>query len=532
MVVDEYHNFIKMGDKRNKDFKYITKNYFKNVDIFILMTATPTNENVFNVFYPISLLDKNFNVSDWIKKCFLYTKDCYGGHHYKSTNKECLNEIIKDSLYKWDKLDPFMSLQIRKVIIDQPPEIRSLINGESNIIKKQKINDDYRLRKDINSVNTPEKIKKAISILEEENNKNKKIVIFTYFKESENNLIEDLKKRNIRSEYINSDVTYKNRLRIIDDFQNKNLNVIILEIKTAIGITLDKADAAIIICDEYEVQKYYQALGRIISTDYYNLTFKEVYWIYDRDHNSKEKIEYKFDILESFGINYSPFLKGDISVFLESKSDLHFIDRLLASNKKYKLFNRNKLNFNPKLLSSLEKIGLNYIFICDRDLIVKEMNLDKWNFTYITYNELFGVDDKFKNIEEILCFLNCYQLWQINVIYGCKEDENINYKNFIYSFENIDHINDEENKKLLSKFLNEYVGETSCNNILDELYYYIKNAILSNPNEKLFFKKIVNFIKSYFMSKIKDEFITNYSNIVIENLNKKINSQKIKNFKN
>lgn len=532
IIVDEYHSFIKMGDKRYKSFKKIINKRFKNIDIFMLMSATPTNENIYNIFYPIGLLDKDFKLSDWREKCFLYTKDLYGGSHYTLNNIDCLKGIINDSLYAWDKLDPFISLQIKEIIIDQPLKIRLGIDREINIIKKQKINDDHRLTENIKSNCLPEKIKKAISILKSEEIKNKKIVIFTYFKESQINLVEDLKKENIKSEYINSDVTYKKRLKIIDEFQSKNLNVIIIEIKTAIGITLDKADIAIIICDEYEIQKYYQALGRIISTNYYDLQFKLVYLIYDKYQNSKDKINNKSNMLKSVGINYLPSENTDVTIYLESTSDLHFIKRLLGNNDKYKLFNKNNLNFNPKLLSSFEKIGLNYIFICDDDYIVKDMKLDKWKFAFITYSELFGVTNKnFKNIEEILLYLGCYKQWQIEVIKGCK-DENTHYEEFVASFKNIESVDDEKNKDKLAKFLNDYTNENNYKNILDDLYFYIKDAILSNLDNKNFVRRTSNLIKSYFMLKIDDEFIKKYSNLIIDNLNKKISIKKINNFNN
>lgn len=526
VIIDEYHNFVKKSDSRYGYFRNISKKYFDNVDIFVLMSATPTNEYIFNVFYAISLLDIDFVVTDWLNKCSISTKDYYERWYRTITNYTTLEEIIKDALYVWKDIDPFNSLIIKEEIVEQPKKIYSEIYKEKNITKKQKINDDHRLNKEINYEELPIKIDRAISILKE--NKDKKVVIFTYFKESEFNIKEDLKKNNINSEYINSDVSIKNRIKIIERFQKGDLNIVIVEIKTAIGITLDKADMAIIICDEYEPQKYYQALGRIISTNLYELKLKHVYWIYDKVQNSKQEIVRKLKILDRFGINYSPFNKKDVHIYLESHSDKLFMEKLINKNENFKLFNRNRKKFNPELLLAFEEVGLDYIFIHDNDNITKDTKVEKYNLKHISYNELFNVDMKLKNIEEVLQSLNCYKKWQIDIINNCDPNTNLHYREFISCFEDIDGIDDNISKNKLTTFLIDFIDKDNNSKIIDDLYCYIKQAILYNSNDKHYFMKIKNVIKSYFMKNIEDDFFENYSTVVINNLNKKLNEYRLK----
>lgn len=528
VIIDEYHNFIKKADKRYKEFKKIIKNYFKNIDIFMLMSATPTNEYIFNVFYAIGLLDKNFILTHWLDKCSKVTINNFKSFDRVITNEKCLKGIIEDALYTWNEIDPFCSIKIKEIFIDQD-EIYFHVVNEKNNIKRQKIIDDYRLNENIIYKDLPKKIKKAIDILKE--NVNKKIVIFTYFKKSEIFIKEDLRQNNIDSEYINSDVSDKKRLEIINNFQNNNLNVLIIEIKTAIGITLDKADIGIMICDEYEPQKYYQALGRIISTDFSNPMLKNIYWIYDKNINSKQNIEQKLNTLDRFGINYSPFNELDVWVYLESDSDKKFIERLIGGYPKFKLFSRNKSKFNPNILVAYEQIGLNYIFICDNDKVIYDYKLNERNLKFITYNELFNVDNTRKNIEDVLLTLNCYEEWKIKVIENCDESINTHYKDFIYSLENIENINDENSKNYLINFLNSSTDEINYHNVVEDLYSYIKEAILFHSNESKPFKNIKSIMKSYFMSKIDDSFIERYSKLFIENLNNKLDKYKLRDYK-
>lgn len=526
IVIDEYHNFIKKADKRYKDFKNIINKHFKNIDIFILMSATPTSEYIYNIFYAIQLLDKDFIVTDWLNKSSEAKIDIYKNYTREIKNEKCLKGIINDALYTWKEMDPFCTLKIKEILLEHDKNMYSLASKEKNNIRKQKIFDDHRLSKFKIDEYLPKKIEKAISIIEE--NKNKKIVIFTYFKKSQNNIKNDLKKINVDSKYINSDISTKNRLEIINEFQKNDLNVVIVEIKAAIGITLDKADMAIMICDEYEPQKYYQALGRIISTDFYNPEFKCVHWIYDKFFNSKEKIEQKLNVLESFGINYSPFKEKDIWVYLESYSDMKFIEKFTSIYPKFKLFNRNKTKFNPNILIAYEQIGLNYIFICDNDKILKDYKLEEKKLKYITYNELFGVDKENKNIEDVLLSLNYYKKWQIDVIENCNEKINPNYKSFIYSFENIKDINDKAAIDRLINFLEPLLDKNDYVNIVNDLYFYIKRAILFNSNKSYYFKNVKSIIKSYFMSKIDNTFIEKYSEVFICNLEDKLNNYKIR----
>lgn len=524
IVVDEFHSFLKSGDMRYKKFKKIFHDYLKNLDLIILISATPINEKIIDIFKAINILDYEFTPSDWVKKCTKYDNF---SRKINIKNHICLNGILNEVLYRWEGFNPVKSLKIIDKYIEQNEKVYEHINNENNNnIIKQKIIDDIRIYDD-NEKHLPMKIEKAIEIIKENNFK--KIVIFTKFKKSQEKIICDLENKGIISKYINSDISISKRSKIINEFQNSsNLNTIIVQIDTAIGITLDKANLAIVICDEYEPQKYHQALGRIVSSDIMSLELKYVYWIYDKKHNSKNALGIKIKEISKYGIDYDVDDDEKILIICESSSDIKFIKNLLYENiDNCEFCNKNKFSINEGNIRFLSELKFNYLVICDNDQIKEDLKLEKNKANYLTYNDLFDVDNEFRNIEEIINKLGGYDDQIIKLIKNCEYEKDTKYKELI----NLSVNNEKETdvKKTYLEFMNSYLKNENYKDDIENIYKNIKKLWSSDIN-KSHGKKIKNIIKSYFMDNINPDFFLKYSKEVTRNLCQKI--IEIKNNKN
>lgn len=490
-------------------------NYLKNLDLIILISATPISEKITNILNIASLLDNEFKISDWREKCSKFIKYKNGDWEYKITNPKCLKGILKEIIYTWDGFNPIYSLKVIEVPISIDDNLREKIDNTKNNTTKEKLLDDHRFS-NIEDHIKPEKIKEAIKIIRENNDK--KIVIFSKFKYSQKNISDDLNDNNIRCEYINSKIKY--REKIINEFQNGNLNVINVQIDTAVGITLDKADIAIIICDEYKPENFYQALGRIVSTNLEDLKLKNVYYIYDEKYNSRNILENKTDTIYNYGVDYKLNDNYTMYIFCESSSDVNFIKKFLDNNKdakKYSFINRNKIKFNPNFLYNFKKFNFNFILICDNDKYPKDLKLDKNEINYLTFNDLFNVDGSFENIEKILLSLNCYKKEQLDLLDGCNKEKNVNYKKLIElkndnnCYKNIEHS--------FYEFAKCFYKNDGCSEIKD-IWLTIK-SVLESEDINYNLGNIKNIIKSYFMDNINDDFIKEYSSLVSKKIDEK-----------
>lgn len=517
VIIDEFHNFIKIKDKRYNEFEKILKEYFLKLDLFLLFSATPTNENMRNIFKIMKLIDQNFYPTHWEDKFYEKKITRYKGNNkkieYEIKDKQNLKIMVGQCLYKYDYINPFFTLIFRKIKINVNEKLKKyLSNKEKNVIYKQKIQDDYRmtnLKYVLNLKHIPEKNEEAIKIIKE--NSDKKIVIFCHFKEAQKNLKEDLKDYCFDSEIINSDISIKNRNKIVKNFQEGNLNILILQKDTAIGITLDKANFAIFICSEYSPQKFYQALGRIVTTNLENITendYKDVYYIYNDDEKSLKKVRNKNLQIEEFGLYYSYLDLSNTHIICESNTDIKFIKKLLGnySNDLY-FFDKNSISLNNKSLKTIDYIfqskNIKYLFICDNDKIISDYKFNENNINYLTFNQLFNIENTFKRIEEILIDLK---------IYGEKEKNIINIMD-----KQKKHL---ENEKSFDLFLDNIMK--LANDYDENLAKEIQEKISISKFNKADFGNLYCIIKSFFMDKINFYSLENYTKSAKENLLKKI----------
>ncbi len=521
IIIDEFHNFIKTGDKRHKSIKDIIKKYFTNIDLFILLSATPVNHKILDIFKAIQLLDKEFIERHWKNKSDVKHIQLKYGSEDKINRPNVIRKVLDEFLYRPDdchKYNPLNYLYIDEIEIEEYPNIQKKIRSERNFIEKQKWSDDPRITNDPinNNLFLPKKIEKAIELINK--NKDKKIVVFCYFKEAQTNIINDFKQYGINAKHINANVNSKERQKIINEFQNEDLNVIVLQKDTAIGITLDKADLGIYICDEYSPEKLYQAVGRISTTDFNNPTPKLIYLVTNKKFNSENNLLDKYRELEKYNIHYGIKKLSDLQyhIFVEANTDKNLIKRIIGGNNDDKFIVKNDFKFNHNFLNSLKFLHeqtnkFHFLVICDNDQFISENKLDKNKINYLTYNQLFNVGNEFKTIEDVLFHLNEYNQDQMNLINNCSYRKNKNYKNLIDAVINKKYDN---LKQKIAIFINEFMDD---NELIDTIY----NSIIENKIKSDYAERIKRIPKTYFMENINEEFIKKYRDIVVEIIKKK-----------
>lgn len=63
---------------------------------------------------------------------------------------------------------------------------------------------------------------------------------------------------------------------------------------------------------------------------------------------------------------------------------------------------------------------LHFLLICDNDQFISDNKLDENKINYLTYNQLFNLEDTHcKTIEDVLFHLNEYNQDQMNLINNC-----------------------------------------------------------------------------------------------------------------
>lgn len=216
IIIDEFHNFIKTSDKRYKTIKDIINKHFTNIDLFILLSATPVNHEILDIFKAIKLLDKEFMETHWKEKWGIrYIQLKYGGEN-KINHPDVIRKVLDEFLYRpvnCHKYNPLNYLYLDEIEIEEHPNIQKKIRLQRNFIEKQKWSDDHRITNDPtnNDLSLPKKIEKAIELINK--NKDKKIVVFCYFKQAQTNIIDDFKRYGINAKHINANVNSKKKTR-------------------------------------------------------------------------------------------------------------------------------------------------------------------------------------------------------------------------------------------------------------------------------------------------------------------------------
>ena len=302
---------------------------------------------------------------------------------------------------------------------------------------------------------------------------------------------------------------------IINDFQKGDLKIVILQKDTAIGVTLNKSNMLIIISATYQPQVFYQAAGRIVDSNINKLNFKKVYWLLDEfDESAGEILLDKQTTLLDFGFDYTPSDQCVKKIIFESGEDEKFVKRLISPEIKFKAYNKNEYYMSSSTIKAMDKLLNNYIFIIDNDTIIEKLKLKENNIKYLTFNQLFGVEDKFKTIEDILYYLKVYDddISELNLFQKCNVQGSL-----------LKRIFDEYKGKKINKIIllnellqfNSEIVKLSMENIKwikRKIKYILKKideevTVTKSVINK--FNSILSYIKSVKMNSIDSEFFSN-----------------------
>lgn len=519
LAIDEYHNFIKKSDKRFKSLELLFKKGILNPDILIFLSASPTNEKISNSFRVMKLIDKDFMPTNWESKYYDIPRRGRFRMEERKVKKSTKGKfkIMLQQVFYFDEkmINPFHSLIFQRIYVEQDEELIEIQKNEPNNSYKQMISDDYRIfRKTKNMLKgIPKKTIKAIEIIEK--NKNKKIVVITHFRDAQSKLKKDFINANIKSEIINGSTSIKKRAEHVEAFQKGDLNVIIIQKDTAIGITLDNADLSIIISSTYQPQVFYQAAGRLVCSDINNLNLKDVYWVLDNfDEEAKDSLHDKQLELFSFGFDYLPSDEKNQKIICESNTDSIFLKRILYPELEIKFFNINNYSLNSKSIKLFCEMLNDYLFVVDNDDIISNLKLKENGINYITFNKLLGVSVDLKTIEDILEHEGIYSIKtisDINLFKNHNKDGSI--LKSIYEQYSGKEMEKEELKDEIIKYRNKL--NLSCPDKIDLIESFICEEMAKLEDKFILSRKIINkfsfisnYIKSWYMDDIDNDYFS------------------------
>lgn len=115
-----------------------------------------------------------------------------------------------------------------------------------------------------------------------QDNENNSIIVYSSFSAKGINILSNiLLKYKLRHQLINSKINYQQRLKAISDFQNKKINIILCNIKTAnVEISLDQADIIIFLDRELNPTENEQAESRFFPTQLNDNKTREIINLY------------------------------------------------------------------------------------------------------------------------------------------------------------------------------------------------------------------------------------------------------------
>jgi len=228
VIVDEAHRSVASQWVRALDY------FVANPSVYLLgLTATPgisTGDNVNN--YTLSTYYNNNKIS--------ITDDKY------SEIKKPIKYLTKRGfLAEIDRIDIDSNISVKDSELN-------LIDGEFNFKEKTLME----------LASNPSRNASIINIIRENNKYNKKIIVFTCGLEHNKILKSILLYHNINSEIV--DTNSKNRNRVIDEFKNGNLNILLNYGVLTTGFDAPKTNVCIIARPINSIVMYSQMVGRIL----------------------------------------------------------------------------------------------------------------------------------------------------------------------------------------------------------------------------------------------------------------------------
>lgn len=423
IIFDEFHSFI--SNTKNVTFQSLikVKNEYDKIK-FLLLSATPIGyKNSINLLELSKLFDKNMYPSPWGNIFF---------EKYNSYNKDKRRELLTENV-------EFFKMWLSYIMLDFEVDYNPYENLFPLKVKLEPNEKLYDWLNDHLKNNSANKLKTIIICYEVENIKN---------------LSESLKKDGIDNFFVNGSVNYDNRNKIYDEFNNGDLNVIILQQNISRGISLSKADETIIYDTNNSLRDLFQAVGRMIPTEEHSNECKivRVPIAHDKENEfvrSTQK-ERDFRTLDPNGINYPIIYDAKTSyyfVIVESGSDKNLYEKIVSYLKKdssspsYEFIQKNKLWKDKKTakqlgeylndwINKLSKTGAENITIfsigdMDDGTVHDQKGINRVDEVFFP-DELLGVKINKKNfeIEDVLTELGIapYNDEILNFLMSLKKD--------------------------------------------------------------------------------------------------------------
>ena len=293
MIVDEIHNFRGEFKEKQKDGVQVIINKYaralfralKRCFKIIMMTATPLENDITDILNYMAPLNRdpisNLPIPNSLTE------------EYKNKNKlkgrvenyeNWLNNYVscKFSYFKNSDTEFYPTVERKNILLPMSDvyykkymQIENNNVDDPNLKKKFKIEtityyelDKFLngIRRGVNSLDIESpKIKWCVDFIRSENNKNKRVLVYSTWKEFGINLIKShLTTLNIKHKTISGEISKNNRHEIIQDYNTGDFNVLLITSAGAEGLDLKQTRSVLLLEPFWHHSRIEQVIGRAV----------------------------------------------------------------------------------------------------------------------------------------------------------------------------------------------------------------------------------------------------------------------------
>lgn len=257
IIIDECHNLRNMGKTYKALFDYVV-----SCKKLLLLTATPFVNRLYDFVSLINMLHRNSDITkrkisqevkeDAYKKTLTFIQDCLRGKITylgdKNVDFPVVNYHKKEIAMTSEFLKKYEKALVQDMIFGTSPEV--FYNG---------------FRRAVNLIGASEYINQKLNVISEIVNKGNQTLIFTNWLESGVQVLESLfDKSNISYSVISGIVPPNERLEIVEDFNNKKIQVLIITLAGSEGLDLKETNDVIILDPVWNPSIMEQIIGRAV----------------------------------------------------------------------------------------------------------------------------------------------------------------------------------------------------------------------------------------------------------------------------
>lgn len=253
VIIDEAHYIQNKKAARTK----LCNDVAEKIGRVWLLTGTPLTSRPINYFNLLELVDSSV-AQNWMA----YVRRYCNGFQFRAGNRLIWNVNGASNLEELrDRTQPTILRRLKEEVLDLPDKIRTpvYLNLKSDLYKSLmgEYYEWYRNSEEskslalqfsklmkIRQIIAEEKIKNTIEIANSAIDQEKKVIIFTNFTDTLNQLVDSFQKNCV---YLDGSCSKNKRQEAVDKFQNdENIKVFIGNLKAAgVGITLTAAEVVI-----------------------------------------------------------------------------------------------------------------------------------------------------------------------------------------------------------------------------------------------------------------------------------------------